>query len=94
MTLMSQLEVTHICVTGDKEHVCLRVCISFGQKPKLRVQPLRLQGVTALIIPSSTVESELQKSVKKTVEIPDDKLGKYMMEQQMVSLFSCARLTG
>lgn len=56
MTLMSQLEITHICITGDKEHVCLHVCISFGKK--LRVQPLRLQGVTALIIPSSAVEAE------------------------------------
>lgn len=58
------------------------------------VQPVKLQGITALIILASTVESELQPSVKKTVEIPDDKLGKYMMERKMISLFSSARLTG
>lgn len=28
------------------------------------------------------------------VQIPDGKLGKYMMEQQIVSLFFCARLAG
>lgn len=89
MTLMSQLEITRICITGDKEHVCLRVCVSSGKK--LRVQPLRLQGVTALIIPSSTVEAEA--AVKKMVEIPDHKLGKYTMEQQIASFF-CASLTG
>lgn len=94
MTLVSQLEITHICITGDKEHVRLHVCVSFGQKPKLRVQPVKLQGITALIILASTVECKLQQLVKKTVEIPDDKLGKYMMKQQMVSLFSSARLTG
>jgi len=56
MTLTSQLEITHICITGDKEHACLCVCVSFSQKK--RVQSVRLQGVTARIIPSSTVEAE------------------------------------
>lgn len=55
MTLISQLEITHICITGDKEHVCLRVYVSFDQ---LSVQPVRLQGETARVVPFSTVEAE------------------------------------
>lgn len=32
ITLVSQLEITHVFITRDKEHMCLCVCVSFGQK--------------------------------------------------------------
>lgn len=56
MTLVSQLEITQVCTTGDKEHKCSWICLSFGKK-KMCVQPGKLKG-KALIIPSSTVEAE------------------------------------
>lgn len=56
ITLMSQLEITHLYNWGQRGSVCVCVCVY--PLMKMCVQPVRLQGVEALTIPYSTVEAE------------------------------------